>query len=108
MLQEEASERPYETVEPLAKRLGMIPQEGERMPKQGGNLVFDNRFEAEEHKVTHPDTGSCGALYAGIFQIVRIRGWANRDEMLVGAQSMLPVLASSGLCTLEAGQTGRR
>ena len=41
-------------MEPLAKLLGMTPQEGERTPKQGGNLVFDNRFEAEEHKVSLP------------------------------------------------------
>lgn len=73
-LQEEASERPFETVEDLARRLGMTPEEGKRTPETGGDHVFDNRFEAEEHKVILPDTGSCGAPCTGIVCLTRIKG----------------------------------
>ena len=60
------------------------------MPETGGNLVFDNRFEAEEHKVTHPDTGSFGFPCAGIVRLRRITCWADRDKIIVHAQIMLP------------------
>ena len=76
VLQEEASERPFETVQPLAERLGMSPQEGERNPETGGNNVFDNRFEAEDNKVNYPDTGSHGVLCAGIHRLKRTRGYS--------------------------------
>ena len=76
--------------------LGMTPQEGERMPKQGGNLVFDNRFEAEEHKVTCPDTESCDMLCAGSLRLMRIRGWADRDGTVSVLTSCCPMAKGEG------------
>ena len=59
MLQDEASERPFETVKPLAIRLQMRPvEQGVRMP--GGVPAFDNYFEAQQHEVNCIDISSCG------------------------------------------------
>ena len=60
----DASNRPYETVEPLAVTLGMTPKPGDRTQKGPGVNVFDNRFEVDEHKVNAPalwslDSGMC-------------------------------------------------
>ena len=53
------SNRPYETVEPLAKSLGMAAVMDERTSTTGG--VFDNTFLEDEHKVEAPAlvTTSC-------------------------------------------------
>ncbi len=50
----DASNRPYETVQPLAVTLGMTPKEGKRSPEKGGVNVFDNRFEVDDHEVSAP------------------------------------------------------
>ena len=42
------SNRPYETVKPLAEKLGMDPVMDERTPTKGG--VFDNTYLEGEHK----------------------------------------------------------
>lgn len=48
----DASNRPFETVQPLAKSLGMDPQEGKRTPATGGDKVFDNQYTQKEHEVS--------------------------------------------------------
>ena len=90
MLQEEASERPFETVRQLAERLGMDPQEGKHTPEAGGDRVFDNCFEAEEHKVIFPDTGSCGAPCAGILRLVCTKGFSWSVSRVIAV--LLPLL----------------
>ena len=75
MLQAEASERPFETVEALARdRLGMDPQRGIRTPETGGDHVFDNQFKAQAHEVSSSDAGSRIALCAGILRPMQARG----------------------------------
>ena len=49
------SNRPYETVEPLAHKLGMTPEMHKRTVADGG--VFDNTFREKEHKA-----GSCSCV----------------------------------------------
>ncbi len=48
MQKRRSSNRPYETVKPLAEKLDMDPVMDERTPTKGG--VFDNTFLEEEHK----------------------------------------------------------
>ena len=75
MLQDEASERPFETVEPLADDLQMQPVvQGVRMLRPGGVPAFDNYFEARQHEVTFIDTSSCDVPCPGISQMTRTNG----------------------------------
>ena len=46
-----ASTKAFETVEPLAVRLGMEPQQNARTPESGGAGVFDNCFAELDHQV---------------------------------------------------------
>ena len=48
----DASKRPFETVKPLAVKLGMNPVVGEHTTETGGIHVFDNRFKVGEHEVS--------------------------------------------------------
>ena len=73
MLQDEASERPFETVKPLAIRLEMRPvEQGVQMPE--GIPAFDNYFKAQQHEVTSIDTSSCDVPCPGIIQMARTNG----------------------------------
>ncbi|CAL5223527.1 g6059 [Coccomyxa viridis] len=45
----DASNRPFETVEPLAVALGMKPTEDQRTQEAPGVNVFDNCFEVDQH-----------------------------------------------------------
>lgn len=47
-----ASTKAFETVEPLAVRLGMEPQQNTRTPESGGAGAFDHCFAELDHQVS--------------------------------------------------------
>lgn len=63
MLQKsDASNRPFETVKPLAVSLGMEPTQGQRTPETGSGNVFDNRFDVSAHEVSVSALQSLGSV----------------------------------------------